>query len=721
MIRRLARRSRRHDDKGAALILALVIVTIAAMAIAALLSFADTSVRTTVALRVQGASAYNADGAAQAAVNLIRQGSFNNDVGQSCLGSSNNKEFSNFYAGTTGSSKASAYVSCTPDPNSGAAGGLVPITAANKPGNAILTLGTDPLEDGINVKPLSSTLPFSVHGTIVSDSNIDVKNGTLQSNAAITAHTGCNIRAGDTGAITSSPPVNCSGGAAADPNYQFEPAYESPANIVPTYQAVPARNASSCPGKLVSFNPGYYDDAGALSSLMDGGGSNPCAGSVWWFKPGTYYFDFHNSANPLLNGTSDVWTIKDGQLVAGTPVDSTGTVLAAPPVPASIPGSCQNPIKSVSAVGVQFIFGGDSQLAVTGGDVEICGTYHPTRPPIAVYGQKTGTETTSSLTGANTVKWSQVTSAGDFTATSVNQANIDGTSAIWPNTAGGSGIRTGTVTVNDSANLPAIPAGSVLSSATLRVAHGNATSYTSQDAFSVVLTPVAPSTGSSVTVNFSSALTSGLRTDSIDLWGSGSSAFAKLVHDNGLSSANLKFNATLKHSGAESLDGIQLDLTYTAPAFRGETTAALAGNCLAATYTGGAAGQCAVLSSPTSYSGKFYVQGTTYVPIAPIDLALSNITTQVMRFGVIARSLRLKEVGGFTYSGPIIEVPDDSPGFGPGGTIVYLSVYVCPLVSRCDATTGTLRLRAKVLIKDPTGVVVAGARQITIQSWSVQR
>jgi hypothetical protein len=39
----------------------------------------------------------------------------------------------NFYPGTTGSTSASAAVTCSADPNTGAAGGLVPITGLNKP------------------------------------------------------------------------------------------------------------------------------------------------------------------------------------------------------------------------------------------------------------------------------------------------------------------------------------------------------------------------------------------------------------------------------------------------------------------------------------------------------------------------------------------------------------------------------------------------------------
>ncbi|MDT5202648.1 MAG: hypothetical protein QOH34_4170, partial [Mycobacterium sp.] len=119
--------------------------------------------------------------------------------------------------------------------------------------------------------------------------------------------------------------------------------------------------------------------------------------------------------------------------------------------------------------------------------------------------------------------------------------------------------------------------------------------------------------------------------------------------------------------------------------------------------------------------GAFYIQGTTYVPSAVIDLTLSNITSQVLRFGVIARSLWVKETGAISYVGPVIEVPDNSPGFGPGGTVIYLNVYVCAAAATCSTSTGVLRLRVRAYIFDPSGSPGPPGRQITVQSWALQR
>ena len=103
---------------------------------------------------------------------------------------------------------------------------------------------------------------------------------------------------------------------------------------------------------------------------------------------------------------------------------------------------------------------------------------------------------------------------------------------------------------------------------------------------------------------------------------------------------------------------VQLDLTYVAPAWRA------ANGCVTATpYTGSPGASCALITSVNNAGNLFYVQGTTYAPGAVVDITLNNAAEQVFRFGVVARSLWTKLTGSFSYTGVVIEVPDDSPGF----------------------------------------------------------
>ena len=721
------------DDSGATLVFALVIVTVVALVVGAILGFSDTSLRATVALRTQATTAATADGAAQAAINTLRLGTYNNNPASptypKCFGSTATSDtlvLSNLVPGSTGGAANSAAVRCSPDPATGAAGGEVLINSDNKPGNALLTLSQNPNEHGLDVKENSLTIPFSVHGGILSNSDIDVEQGTLQSNSTVQANTGCP----GPGTIIGVPmPVTCTGaGIAQDPAITKPGKYDPEATTLPHYQAVPANVAASCPGGVVTFRPGYYDDAQALSDLMSGNG--PCAGSVWWFSPaadgttGVYYFDFRNTAKSGGMANNHQWLIKDGQLIAGTPKTSTTIPATRPVRPVTVPEACKNPIHDETAVGVQFIFGGDSQLQVSGNaDAEICASYHDDRPPLAVYGLKSGVgpgPVTVTGAAATTVT---TDAAGGFSPSSGSLTSAAGAvdnvyEAYTAPAAGG----TAHLTLSPYLAAPAIPVGASVSSATVRVVYGTSDAASNNNSRTVTVTPTyadgtagAALPAQSITKN---AQTNG-NAQSVDI----TSDLNPVVKANGLSGLGVAYSTTMPGGKTDRLDAVLLDIKYTAPALRGETSAAVPGNCLQIPYVSGAlgAGRCAVISTNPSYSGHFYIQGTTYTPLAPIDITLSNVTEQVLRFGVISRTLWLMETGSISYSGPVIEIPDNSPGFGVADTVVYLSVTVCPAASTCGYDPAKVSLRARVYLHDPTGTPVAGSRQIAVQSWAVQR
>ncbi|HEX8627171.1 MAG TPA: hypothetical protein VF755_03250, partial [Catenuloplanes sp.] len=336
MMRRLA-----HGDGGAALVMVLVLVTVVAAGLAVTLSFADTSIRTTQHLRDQAAATYNADGAMQAAVNTIRNSRYNGAVGEGCFGAAGDTLHLPEFSGTD-----SAAVTCTADPMQVRIA-CPPLSQCNRPGNAVLTTGTDLNEDGVRIDQPNNS-DFRVHGVVYSHSTIRVANGDLVTDTPVYARGEC------FGTIKSDPDPACE--YTGSYPHADDPHYPPATATVPAYRALPTcdRRAS-----VIAFEPGYYDDAAALSSLMS---DNRCAGSTWWFKPGAYYFDFHNTGPNAYglqsSGDDHVWTVDNGRLVAGTPVDAAGATVAAPPVGVTIPGSCANPIKSANAVGVQFIFGG---------------------------------------------------------------------------------------------------------------------------------------------------------------------------------------------------------------------------------------------------------------------------------------------------------------------------------------------------------------------------
>ncbi|GAA3566529.1 hypothetical protein [Kribbella ginsengisoli] len=693
-----SRFARARSEEGAALVLVMILVTVIALGLAALLTRSDTGLRTTVGLRDQAAATYNADGALQASINNLRNSTYNDAAGQKCFGASNTLPLNGFYGAD------SAAVTCSADPKKV----LIQcpsLSQCNRPGNAILTLGKVSGEDGLNIRQNTGST-FRVRGNVFSNSNINVVNGTLNTNASTWARTSC------TGAIQSTPAPSCNYGST--PNaLGDDPGYSPSATDPPVHRNVPSCTTAN---SVVTFLPGTYDDVVGLNDMMKGNSS--CKNSTWWFKPGVYYFDFRNTgvnANPLLpnpGSEGNTWTVNDGYLVAGTPVNSAGAVIGSPPVPASIPGSCDNPIKNASAVGVQFIFGADSRFAIKSGQAEICGTYRVDKAPVAIYGLTTGADAPVAWTGNNnSLKLSSVTSAGDFTnATTANLA----TGGDVPVASWNSKKKSDSTILKVSGFAPTtpIPAGSVLKSAEVKILHRH-TDITDVDSFDVSLTTAG---GPALTGSTSGQLGSGvLKVDTIPLDTARTGALAKAVNAGTYSGSTIDLKTNLVNSpkdDTEYIDSIQLELTFVPPAFRASS------GCVTSTpYAGGGqdGANCSLVTAVNNAGNQFYVQGTTYAPKAALDITLNNAAEQVFRFGVISRSLWVRETGSFSYGGVVIEVPDDSPGFVFS---MYLSVYICPKSPTCTPT-GTPALRSKVALvdSDPT-TPHAGARQVTILSWS---
>jgi hypothetical protein len=681
----------RRDDSGGSLVVVLIIVAVGSLVGGALLSLAGTGIHNTVGLREHAESRYAADGAIQAAVNNLRNSQYTGATGQDCLGAGDTLQLPQFY-GTD-----SAAVSCVTDP----AQVMIhcpSLSNCNRPGSAILTLGQVSGEDGINIKqPTNSS--FNVHGGVFSNSNINVVNGTLNTNSRLHARGAC------TGSIVSTPTKQCNYGATANP-FGNDPGYQPAAATVPVYRSLPPCTTRN---SVVTFLPGYYDDAAGLTAMMDG--NSACRHSTWWFKPGVYYFDFHNSGtnrNPLLPNTANVWNIDDGYLVAGTPVNAAGAAIAAPANPASIPGACDNPIRNAGAVGVQFIFGGESRLAIKSGQAEICGTYSINKPPVAIYGLQPGTggETDSVFAG---LAATSVPTPGGFgaTATTANLATANGTAATFTGQGNGSGGQT-TLSVSGFASPEAIPAGSILKSARLSITHRH-TSAT-QKKLDLTVTPVDGGTAQTMSTPLRTGGTNApFQTDMFTLNVGAGWPLSQAVYAGTYSGVKVDVLANMGNNVTAAIDAIQLELTYVKPAMRGGS------GCITAGPYNGSGSACALMTSINNNGNEFYVQGTTYAPAAVIDLTLNNAAEQVFRFGVAVRSLWVTITGSFSFSGPVIEVPDDSPGYGFS---LYLTAYVCPDSTTC-AATGTPVTRARIALVDGDPVSpTPGRRQVVVLSWN---
>ena len=122
-----------RDDTGASLVLAMAFLTGVGLVVAALLGYSSAAIRSGTATLQHAQTANDVAGGLQAAINSVRTSTFDNAPGEDCLGADH----------ALPSPGGGVVVSCTPAPDSGVAGGLVQIGSNNKPGWALLTLGTN--------------------------------------------------------------------------------------------------------------------------------------------------------------------------------------------------------------------------------------------------------------------------------------------------------------------------------------------------------------------------------------------------------------------------------------------------------------------------------------------------------------------------------------------------------------------------------------------------
>lgn len=701
-MRRLRRRP--TDDTGASLLLAIAFMTFLGLVSTALLSYTSASLRSTASTNIKAQSTYDIDGALQAAVNQIRtDGTYTNaPADPPCAPLT-------FLGPNT---KTELQVTCVGGKGTGAAGGAIPITPANRPAHALLTLGTG-AETGIAKGDDNLLLvrgDVYVNGTATSIkqggracatapwppasgvdcSGVGVDGGTL------TARGSCDDPiVAPTGKTCDSPAA-----AAADPGYSQPNTW--------VYRPVPA----CAGGRTVTFEPGYYDDAVALTNLTDGG----CKNKALHFKPGTYYFDFHNGSGAPLPAGSHVWTITDAttDVVGGTP--SGWTPARGKP---SIPGACVSPLATAANGGVQFVFGGDSRLDVKAGKVELCGQYSAGSPPIAVFG---------AMSGADPDVTAPVTAKSDGTGTSTGPAftspeNIteQDDAASEADIVGGATDVTSEVTLK-SFTPPTIPAGAILESASLSVWHREQSAASSAlKSLDLSFTPNrsgAASTTRPVTRFVDGPGDGAFHETKLDL----KSALSDEVHDFGLDGLQMKYTATVNagESVTERLDSIQLSLTWRPPAVRGQTSTVNGGpNCV-----GIVAGCPMVRTRPPA---KFYVQGTAYAPLAHLDIELEGVSAPVFLVGIIVRALKIQLHATDDFSsGAMIAVPDLAAGGAAKPLEVYFRAYTCPAGLTCNnpapAAPWRLSGTARARYEDPDIFTPTPPYDsVTVLGWAVRR
>lgn len=699
---------------------ALVLVSFVGVLGTMVLGYGSIGIRSTGSVRAERAAAYAADGAVQGAIQYVRtRATTGRDpaTGGTCP---------TFNLPDVDATPVA--VTCTGQPGSG-----VVSPGLNAPLDAVLTLGTSASEPGVSVVGTGS---LRVEGAVFSSSTITVPTagGKLDATGNVVQARG----ACDANRITATT-MQCDVGAVGDPA-GTDPAYASPLKTLPAYHAVPA-----CPGpnSTLTFAPGFYDDAAALSSLMSGG----CPGLLAWFQPGTYYFDFDlDPARPA------VWSVDDStvNVVGGTPKGWSPT--GRPAVP--IPGGCKTEADAAPNAGVTFVFGGGSRFRVGGGKVELCATPSRSAQQLAIYGLRTGATPAQTITAARAATVTQVAATTAFSSRANAKAittTPSNATAVLAAAAPGVADPTGatpTVAALDLSGyaMPALPGGAASLRVTLRVAHAESTSAggmvvgrpgrvawptgvpiptppnpvpappgnepagvwvpvgaapaappdPTPGGATITAAPgsvVVPAPAGTVTLTATVTPGDGSPSCSVLIPASQSSQVAEGDVTPCVDTPAKRAGLTVRFSTSavanvpvtEKLDGVELAFHYTPPALRAQT------GCVALAGPGG----CPFVSDVGG--APLVVQGTVYAPLASLDVDLAHATRVVLARGLVTRALVVR-----------------NPSADPNGTIRLLGRRQIAFVAKVD---GRRRIRALVSFLDTP---VAG-QTVTVDEWSAAR
>jgi hypothetical protein len=519
-------RHQKPDERGNALILAIILLTVVGMIAVASLNHVYTSARISNAtLGSHRSSGYAAESAMQTAIEYLEDNpGLAGDYGMGCPTVD--------YTDPDGTA-----VTVDVCPQSGS------YISTTGPRAVVLALGTHAQEGII----LGNNGKFLAYGNIFSNSKIQV--GT--SNSYLFVALG-NIwaKAGCVGTIhiddysfdyEDNPGIYQYWGDEVDCNVTGSPTVGADPNYAAASTTVPAGTPviPACAGGSTTLSPGAYRIASQLSTIA-------CDVVL---SPGVYFLDFPSAG---------VWDI-DRRVTA-----------------------------SCDGGGVQLIMGGDSQISVDDGELNICGRQAtPTSPRIAVYGLKDAIANGSpqsidldptAATSTSSPAFSSPNNVINFSDGSQSSiSSVPHPRTVFINSTGYSQQTTGT--------------GATLNA---RARHREANGTPS------VIVTAADGTTCTKTLPVRASLT----TDTVALNCSGF---------NEITPFTVRYQLVTTSSGASAgVDGLDVQGSYTVEGIR-ETNGCVVSN------PGASPTRCAVLKSITGGDG-WYVIGVVYVPEGYVDL-----------------------------------------------------------------------------------------------------
>jgi hypothetical protein len=617
----------RGDESGSALILALVVITAIGLMLAAILSFTDTSLLATPKFVAARNTLNDVDGAVDGAINSIR--------GSSGLGVQGFSLPCGPFKPYEGTPKAGITVDCVPQAGSGSASSEVPHYA-------ILTLGTG--SDGLIE---TGNAALTVDGGIYSNGVIDLTTSGSSSQRQIQVYGDvfaeglCKPVPGHPESITTvSGVLKCSPGFTGDASGD-DPGY---APGIPNISGLTIDPAGTCAGAntIVAFSPGLYTEIPGQPA--------GCNGSVWWFKPGTYYFDFPDARADWAPAGLPGSTLIGGTLSTGL---SASTLASAIDAGSWIGKSCDR-----DAPGVQFIMGGPTTLTVlSGGSVELCGSTNVTnvdqhRIPFyglrPEYGTRTATTATLKVTGTPVSPYEDPIPFTDPVLGLPLPVPLPPPAAKFIDNrfATASLVSPGTLTKSAAVQLPAfeqVPAGSTINSVKLRVRH-----FETDTAISASVVILPPTAGADTQPLNDFTTCSGASNCTDPLWDI-SAKFKGRYGYRELNGLKVVYRAELSGNNlaSDNLDGVELVVDYTPPGFEATT-------CPTSTPA------CNIVTSTVTQNLFFH--GTVYVPRAALSLRVHNKDTTIFDRGVIARSLTVDVSSGSKQVDSPFQLPKATTG-----------------------------------------------------------
>jgi hypothetical protein len=659
-----------RSETGASLIIAMALVTLISVALVAALGFASASLKTVTVISDQRAAAYSADGSVETAIQALR---YNATAGTTAVGS-----VCPPVAYASAGSQPAAAVTC-----SVAASGSASGPNAVMPPYAIWAVGNSAAETGVKVTtgtlkvngPVASNSPATGAGAIDSVSGaLDVSGSTLDATGTCP------------GSITVTSPADkrCSTGSTfPDPGYPSQP--------IGTLGAPNPSPTCTVTSGVLQFAPGYYTNTAPFEAPVYLQGGNTCKTGYLYFKPGVYYFDF--GFDPLL--ADAIWNVPAGQVIVGGEYkgwnpSTANSVPAAPGGGSSV--ACKTGTDGATS-GVQFVFGGASQMVATtlNDDIELCASPSPTgtNQQIAIYGQPTGASP-SPQTATNVPTTATPTPATGWTNLPANVLPIGASttpidtqiaSYTMPSAAGGS---TDTVTLGGYAGAAAtIPAGSINVTYALEVAHQETVSNAN---FIGALTATIGTCALTPTKHNTNALTAPV-TDSIPI-----TTAACIAAVQGSFSVAYKLDAPANKSFIENLDGIRLVITYTPPAVRAES------GCVTVVNS------CALLTLGSN-GVKSVIWGTVDAPLASVAADDSSSSVIEFRRAVVARAVSIAN----------LPAGDSTGSFCQGGGAPCVGWVRVLLFT--STVSGKIRVRSLVRYTDTPALGTA----VQVLAWNVVR